>query len=92
MVHKVFYNFMCEPLFALITRHDYLYIDVNFCTFSTRRINDTWRTFSENLSMKWPGYMLSKSGHIVNVTDRLVHMDDLLNLLRSKDMNRYESE
>lgn len=44
-IHKVFYNDMCEPLFAMAVRLNYLYIDTNFAMFSTRRINDTFRTF-----------------------------------------------
>ena len=83
---------MCEPIFALAVRLDYLYIDANFATFSTRRLNDTYRTFSENISAKWPGYILTKSGHIFNSTDRLVNMDDQLTLLRSKDVDRYQRD
>ena len=65
-----------------------LYIDPNFAKFSSRRIDETYRTFSENLAARWPGYVLSGQ-HIVNQSDRVVHMDDLLSLLRSKDIDRY---
>jgi len=91
-VHRAFFNDMCEPLFTLVARQDYVYIDANFAKFSTRRVDDTYRTFSENLAIKWPGYMLAKSGHIMNSTDRLVSMDSLLNLLRSKNIDRYEAD
>lgn len=67
-----------------------LFIDPNFATFSTRRVNDTFKTFSENLAARWPGYVL-KGEFIVPVSDHLVHMDDLLGLLRSKDIERYQS-
>ena len=67
-----------------------LFSDANFATFSTRRINDTFKTFSENLQARWPGYVL-KNNFIVPLSDHLVHMDDLLSLLRSKDIDRYHS-
>ena len=90
-VHKVFYGSACEALFAMACRCDMLYIDANFAKFSTRRIDETYTTFSENLAMRWPGYVL-QGQNIVNSTDRLVHLDDLLNLLRSKDIDRYNRE
>jgi len=83
---------MCEPIFTLCARHDHIYIDSNFAKFSTRRVDNTYRTFSENMALKWPGYVLSKTGHIVNSTDRLVEMDALLDLLRSNVIDRYESQ
>lgn len=83
---------MCEPIFAKLIGLDYLYIDVNFATFSSRRINDTFRTVSENLAHKWPGYVFAKSRHIFNSTDNLVHMDDMLALMRSKDIDRYQRD
>ena len=91
-IHKTFYNDLCEPIFALCMKLDCLYTDANFSTFSTRRINDTFRTNSENIAHKWPGYVMAKSGHIFNGTDRVLHMDDLLALLRSKDVDRYQRE
>ena len=90
--HSVFFEFMCEPVFALLARHNYIYIDANFSTFSTRRIDDSYRTYAENLALRWPGYALQQSGHIMNVSDRIVCMDQLQNLLRSKDLDRYERE
>ena len=68
-----------------------VFADSNFATFSTRRVNDTFKTFSENLAARYPGYVLSRDNFVVPVTDHLVHMDDLLNLLRSKDIDRYHS-
>ena len=91
-MHKTFYNDMCEPIFALALRHGYLYSDPNFATFSTRRIEENWRTVPENIAIKYPGYLLNKSGHIYNNSDHFVNMDDLLALMRSRDIDRYESE
>lgn len=87
----MFYGNACEALWSMACRCDMVYIDPNFCKFSTRRIDDTYRTFSENMAIKWPGYVL-EGQHIVNSTDRLVHLDDLLSLFRSKDIDRYERE
>ena len=88
-VNEILYNDMSEPLFTLAARLDMFYADENFAKFSTRRINENYRTFSENLALKWPGYELSRSCHILPKTDILVHLDDLLALLRSKDIARY---
>jgi len=43
--HRTFLTEMVEPMFALCTRLDYVYIDQNFTKFSTRRVDDTYRTF-----------------------------------------------
>ena len=91
-VHRAFYDDKCEPLFCLCARHDNVYIDSNFAKFSTRRVDDTYKTFSENLQLRFPGYMLAKSGHLMNKSDREIQMDDLLTLLRSKDIDRYQRE
>ena len=88
-VNYAIYKDSCEAMFAILCRQDFVFADSNFATFSTRRINDTFRTFSENLAARWPGYEL-KGNFIVPVSDHhLVHMDDLLRLLRSKDIDRY---
>ena len=47
--HSTFFNDMSEPIFTMAARHDFFYIDENFTKFSTRRIDDTYKTFSENL-------------------------------------------
>lgn len=87
--HRTIYADMCEPIFTLAARYDHFYIDENFAKFSVRRINSDYRTFSENLAMKWPGYIMSKSANILPETDLLVNVDDLLSLLRSSDLDRY---
>jgi len=91
-VHRAFFSDLCEALFTIAARGDYWYIDSNFALHSTRRLNDSYRTFSENLANKWPGYVLSSSHHIENSTDRLVSMDALLSLLRSRDISGYERD
>ena len=89
---KVFFSELFEPIFAKIATHDYIYIDANMTKYSTRRVDNTYLTFSENLALKWPGYVLGKSGHILNKTDKLVDLGSLISLLRSSDINRYETE
>jgi hypothetical protein len=91
-VNKSVYCDIIEPIFTLACRLDYFYADPNFGLYSTRKCDETFKTFSQNMADRWPGYVLQKSGHIFNSTDRLIHMDDLLSLLRSKDIDRYERE
>ena len=86
------YGDMCESIFTLACRHDFFYCDENFAKFSYRRINENYKTFSENLREKFPGYIMAKSAHIMPSTDITVHLDDLLSLLRSNDLARYERE
>ena len=88
---KFFVSELFEPIFALMARHDYIFIDANMTKYSTRRVDDTYLTFSENLALKWPGYILGKSGHILNATDRLVDLSSLIDLLRSRNIDRYET-
>ena len=44
------------------------------------------------MAKRYPGYTLDKHGHIINMTDTTVNMDELLGLLRSKDIENYEKE
>ena len=87
--HEMFFNDISELIFTHAARLDHFYADENFAKFSTRRVNENYRTFSENLAFKFPGYMLSKTKHIVPASDHVVHLDDLLGLLRSKDLDAY---
>ena len=80
---------MCEPIFTIGARHDHVFIDENFAKFSAVRINEQYRTFSENIALRWPGYVMAKSAHILPISDSYVHLDDLLALLRSKDLAKY---
>ncbi len=89
-INRTLFTDMCEPIFTVGARHDHVFIDENFAKFSTVRINENYRTFSENLALRWPGYMMAKSAHILPKTDTFVHLDDLLALLRSKDLQRYQ--
>ena len=41
--------------------------------------------------MRWPGYVL-QNAFIIPESDHLIHVDDLLSLLRSKNIDRYQSE
>jgi hypothetical protein len=59
--------------------------------FSMKRINETWLTYDEILAKNYPGYLLcDKREILVNKSDVLVSMDELLALLRSKDFARYD--
>lgn len=58
--------------------------------FATRRIDETYLTFTESIAQKFPGYVLDKDGYIRNAADLTVNLDQLLCLLRSKDLELYE--
>jgi hypothetical protein len=59
--------------------------------FSMKRIDETWMTYDECIAKKYPGYMLcEKREFIVSKSDVLISMDDLLSLMRSKDIGKYE--
>ena len=57
--------------------------------FSLRRLPG-YLTFSENLATRYPGYMLDQERRIVPSTDHKVDLDELMGLLRSKDIEGYE--
>lgn len=85
--HRLIFGDLCEPIFTLVARNDNLYTDTNFARFSTRRIDETYLTFSENLAKRWPGYILNKSFNIVPSTDHVIEQGALLALLRSKNID-----
>ena len=80
---------ICEPVLAEMGRRDYFYCDKNFARFSLVKL-EGYQLFSENLAKTYPGYYLDSKGHILPSTDHLVNLDELLALLRSKDITRYE--
>ncbi len=53
------------------------------------RIDENWFTFQETLQKKFPGYKLGSDHLISNVSDITIDMDELLALLRSKDIGYY---
>lgn len=88
--NKYLYGTLCITIFAKMAQRDYLYADPIFTKFSTRRISPEYMTFSEKIAQRYPGYLLNKEGQIVSFNDHAVHIDDLLGLLRSKDISAYE--
>jgi len=58
--------------------------------FATRKINENYKTFGENMADRFPGYVLDKDGFIRNKDDLCVNMDQMLALLRCKDLALYE--
>ena len=87
---KIFHT-ISEPVLAQMGRYDYVYCDPNFARYSLVRL-EGYQLFSENMAKRYPGYILDKQGHIVNMTDTTVNMDELPGLLRSKDIEKYEKE
>ena len=90
--HRAIFGDLCEPIFTLVARNDHFYCDSNFARFSTRRIDDSYLLYSENLAKRWPGYMLNKSFQIVPHTDHCIEQRDLLALLRSKNLDQYRAQ
>ena len=73
-----------------MARNDLLYCCPNYAKFSAKPI-EGYLTFSESITRKYPGHILSKEG-LVNKSEATINMDELLALLRSKDIERYEQE
>ena len=44
------------------------------------------------MAIRFPGYSLDPTNRIVPTTDHKVNLDELLSLLRSKDIDRYAKE
>ena len=72
-------------------RWDYMYCDKNFAKFSLVRL-DGYLLFSEMMAKRYPGYALGPKGHILPTTDYQINLDELLALLRSKDIEKYTKE
>lgn len=87
---KFLYLEVIEPLFTQMIKQNVLYLDRECSRFSLRRIDETWTTYDELLHEKYPGYVLcSERLLICNKSDITVCMDELITLLRSKDLERY---
>ena len=78
-------------IFADLARKDYFYNDSQFQKHSLVRL-DGYLLWSENITKRYPGYMLTQEGTILPTTEITVNLDDLLALLRSKEIEKYERE
>ena len=78
-----------EPVFTSLAKLNQFYCDKEFARFSMRRIDDSWYTWDELLSKKFPGYYLDDSQIICNKSDVTIDLDELIGLFRSKDIARY---
>ena len=75
-----------------MARYDYVYVNKDMNRYSLVRL-EGYTTFSENIQIRYPGYKFDeKTRKIVPTTDHKVKLDELLEFLRSKDTDRYESE
>lgn len=80
---------LVDPIWTLLARGDRVYCDQFFARFSVKRIDDSWMTFSELIQFKYPGYILDNRHMIANKSDICVNLEDLIELLRSKDIAKY---
>lgn len=75
-----------------MSRYDYVYVDKDMTKYSLVRL-EGYMTFSENIQTRYPGYKMDETTlQIVPTTDHKVVLDELLEFLRSKDIDRYEKE
>ena len=74
-----------------MARWDYFYVSNDMAKFSVRRL-EGYLTFSENLAARYPGYLLDSKGFIVPSTDHKINLDELMSLLRSKEIQKYKKE
>ena len=88
--NKMLFGNLCEPVFTVMVRESQVYCNPNMAKFASRKINENYKTFGENMGEKFPGYVLAKDGKIRVQSDLRVDLDALLKLLRSKDIALYE--
>lgn len=69
---------------------DAFYCDKQFARASRIRLPG-YKLFSENMQELYPGFVLNKSNGLVeNISNRDINLDQLLALLKSKDLSNYE--
>ena len=73
-----------------MARSDYFYIDKDMAKYSLTRL-EGYLTFTENIAHRYPGYLLDKkTNFIMPSTDHRINLDELLAMLRSKNIDQYE--
>ena len=82
-------NDIMEPVFTSLAKLNQFYIDKEFARFSMRRIDASWMTWEEKLQRDFPGYYLGADQILHNKSDMIIDLDELLGLLRSRDIARY---
>ena len=68
-----------------------VYTNSTFSLFSFTKINDQFEHYSYWIAKKYPGYMLKENMTFYHPTKETIDLDDLITLLRSKDLARYEA-
>jgi len=86
---KYIYCELGESIMGLLARNDQVYTDSQIAKFSAVRIDSTWLTFSERVATRYPGYVLDNQYCFINKSDVTVNLTELINLLKSKDIERY---
>lgn len=88
---KFLYKDIIEPLFTALLKSDQFFCNKDMSKFSMKRIDNTWATYSEMIQNRYPGYLMDEQFNLIECkSDVLISMDELLDLLRSKNLNRYE--
>jgi hypothetical protein len=85
-------NFLQDIIGLMVyrmARQDAFFVDRHFAYISNVRLPG-YTTYSEKMK-SYPGFLLNQStGIIENVSARVVNLDQLLSLLKSKDLEYYE--
>ena len=74
-VNKIMFGELAEPIFTIMVRENYVYTNKVMSKFATRRINDDYKTYRENMIERFPGYVLAKDGKLrVNESSLVVNL------------------
>jgi hypothetical protein len=55
---KLIFRDLTEPIWTILARNDMVYCDKFFARFSVKRIDPSWKLFSELVLEKYPGYVI----------------------------------
>ena len=58
IVFTKLFPMIIDPVFANLSRADGFYANPDYTKYSVRKLNDTYKNFSESLSSKYPGYYI----------------------------------
>jgi hypothetical protein len=87
--HKWIYRECAEPIWTKAVKNGVFFVNKAFTRYSSIRLNESYGTYMEHLAAKFPGYIL-KGETMFNFSDVAVNLDELLDLLKSRDLEKYE--
>jgi hypothetical protein len=87
--HRLIYKECAEPIWTKAVTNGVFFVNKAFTRYSAVRLNDNYGTYNEHLASRYPGYLL-KNCTMWNESDIAVNLDNLLDLLKSRDLEKYE--